>query len=40
MAALIEIALVLLVVTVIVNAGARLLVIWATGGRRDVAGAA
>ena len=40
MSALIEIALVLLVVTVIVNASARLLVIWATGGRRDVAGAA
>jgi phosphate transport system permease protein len=40
MAALIEIALVLLGVTVLVNACARLLVIWATGGRRDVAGAA
>ena len=40
MSALIEIALVLLVVTVIVNASARVLVIWVTGGRRDVAGAA
>ena len=40
MAALIEIALVLLAVTIVVNAGARMLVIWATGGRRDVAGAA
>jgi phosphate transport system permease protein len=39
-AALIEIALVLLAVTVLVNAGARLLVMWASGGRRDVAGAA
>jgi hypothetical protein len=31
---------VLLAVTAIVNLGARLLVIWSTGGRRDVAGAA
>jgi phosphate transport system permease protein len=40
LAALIEVALVLLAVTAIVNLGARLLVIWSTGGRRDVAGAA
>jgi phosphate transport system permease protein len=40
MAALIEIALVLFLLTLIVNAVARMLVIWATGGRRDVAGAA
>ena len=40
LAALIEIALVLLAVTVVVNAAARLLVVWSTGGRRDVAGAA
>ncbi len=40
LAALVEIALVLLLVTVGVNAAARLLVLWATGGRRDVAGAA
>ncbi|HUK64907.1 MAG TPA: phosphate ABC transporter permease subunit PstC, partial [Dongiaceae bacterium] len=40
LAALTEIALVLLAATVVVNACARLLVIWATGGRRDVAGAA
>jgi phosphate transport system permease protein len=38
--ALIEIALVLFAVTVVVNAVARLLVGWATGGARDVAGAA
>jgi phosphate transport system permease protein len=40
LSALIEIALVLFVLTLIVNAFARLLVLWATGGRRDVAGAA
>ncbi len=40
LSALIEIALVLLGFSVIVNACARLLVLWATGGRRDVAGAA
>jgi phosphate transport system permease protein len=40
LSALIEIALVLLAVTMLVNAVARLLVIWSTGGRRDVAGAA
>ena len=40
LAALIEIALVLLAVTLVVNAAARVLVIWTTGGRRDVAGAA
>ncbi len=40
MAALIEVALVLLAVTIVVNLCARLLVIWSTGGRRDVAGAA
>jgi len=40
LSALIEIALVLFAVTILVNAGARLLVIWSTGGRRDVAGAA
>jgi len=40
LSALIEIALVLFVLTLIVNALARLLVIWAVGGRRDVAGAA
>jgi len=40
LAALVEIALVLFGFTVIVNAIARLLVLWATGGRRDVAGAA
>jgi phosphate transport system permease protein len=39
-AALIEIALVLFAVTVVINALARLLVLWATGGARDVAGAA
>ena len=38
--ALIQIALVLFGVTIIVNALARLLVYWATGGRRDVSGAA
>lgn len=40
LSALIEIALVLFAVTVVVNAFARLLVLWTTGGRRDVAGAA
>jgi len=40
LSALIEIALVLLAATTLVNAAARLLVIWTTGGRRDVAGAA
>jgi ABC-type phosphate transport system permease subunit len=34
------VALVLFVVTLIVNAVARLIVLSATGGRRDVAGAA
>lgn len=40
LSALVEIALVLFVLTLLVNAVARLLVHWATGGRRDVAGAA
>ncbi len=40
LSALIEIALVLFVLTLVVNACARLLVHWTTGGRRDVAGAA
>ena len=40
LAALIEIALLLLAVTLLVSAVARLLVVWTTGGRRDVAGAA
>jgi phosphate transport system permease protein len=40
LAALCEVALVLFVVTLIVNAVARLIVLAATGGRRDVAGAA
>jgi phosphate transport system permease protein len=40
LSALIEIALVLLAVTTLANAAARLLVVWSTGGRRDVAGAA
>ncbi len=40
LSALIEIALVLFLITVVVNALARLLVRWTTGGRRDVAGAA
>jgi len=40
LASLVEIALVLFVLTLIVNALARLLVLWAVGGRRDVAGAA
>jgi len=38
--ALIEIALVLFAVTIVVNGLARLLVLWATGGRRAVAAAA
>jgi len=38
--ALVQIALVLFVVTIVVNALARILVYWATGGRRDVSGAA
>ena len=38
--ALIQIALVLFGVTIIVNALARLLVFWTTGGRRDASGAA
>ncbi|OGF04384.1 MAG: phosphate ABC transporter permease subunit PstC [Candidatus Eisenbacteria bacterium RBG_16_71_46] len=40
LSALIEIALVLFVLTLLVNAVARLLVHWAAGGRRDVAGTA
>jgi phosphate transport system permease protein len=40
LSALIQIALVLFVVTLLVNALARGLVYWTTGGRRDVAGAA
>ena len=40
LSALIEIAFVLFAATLIVNAGARFLVIRTTGGRRDVAGAA
>jgi phosphate transport system permease protein len=40
LSALIEIALVLFGITIVVNAAARLLVLWTTGGRRDVAGAA
>jgi phosphate transport system permease protein len=40
LAALFEVALVLFVVTLVVNAVARLIVLAATGGRRDVAGAA
>jgi phosphate transport system permease protein len=40
LSALIEIALVLFAITIVVNAVARLLVCWTTGGRRDVAGAA
>jgi len=39
LSALIEIALVLFALTLVVNAIARLLVFWTTGGRRDVAGA-
>ncbi|HYR51875.1 MAG TPA: phosphate ABC transporter permease subunit PstC [Candidatus Dormibacteraeota bacterium] len=38
--ALIEIALVLFLVTIVVNGLARLLVLWATGGRRAIAAAA
>jgi len=40
LSALFEIALVLFGITLVLNAAARLLVHWATGGRRDVAGAA
>jgi len=40
LSALVAIALVLFAFTVVVNGFARLLVLWATGGRRDVAGAA
>ena len=40
LSALIEIAFVLLAVTMLVNSIARVLVIWSTGGRRDIAGAA
>jgi len=40
LAALFEVALVLFGVTLLVNAVARLIVRAATGGRRDVAGAA
>ncbi len=40
LSALVEIAFVLLLVTMLVNSCARVLVIWSTGGRRDVAGAA
>jgi len=40
MSALIEIALVLFAVTIVVNALARILVHWATGGRREAAAAA
>jgi phosphate transport system permease protein len=38
-AALIEIALVLFAITIVINGLARLLMLWTTGGRRDVAGA-
>jgi len=40
LSALIEIALVLFAVTIVVNGFARLLVYWATGGRREAAAAA
>ena len=40
LSALVEIALVLFGITIVVNAVARALVFWTTGGRRDVAGAA
>jgi phosphate transport system permease protein len=40
LASLIELALVLFALTLLVNGAARLLVLWTTGGRRDVAGAA
>jgi phosphate transport system permease protein len=40
LSALFEIALVLFAMTLLLNAAARLLVWWTTGGRRDVAGAA
>jgi len=39
LSALIQIALVLFAVTIVMNALARLLVYWVTGGRRDTAGA-
>jgi phosphate transport system permease protein len=39
LSALVEVALVLFALTLVVNAFARLLVMWASGGRRDVAGA-
>jgi phosphate transport system permease protein len=39
LSALVEVALVLFVLTLVMNALARLLVLWATGGRRDAAGA-
>ena len=38
LSALIEIALVLFAITIVVNALARILVRWATGGRREIAG--
>jgi len=40
LSALVEVALVLFVLTLVMNALARLLVLWATGGRSDAAGAA
>jgi phosphate transport system permease protein len=40
LSALVELALVLFALTIVVNAAARVLVHWATGSRRDVAGAA
>ncbi len=40
LSALVEIALVLFALTLVMNAFARLLVLWATGGRSDAAGAA
>ena len=40
LSALIEVALILFALTIVVNAAARLLVLWTTGGRRDVAEAA
>lgn len=39
LSALVEVALVLFVLTLVMNAIARLLVLWATGGRSDAAGA-
>jgi phosphate transport system permease protein len=38
LSALVEIALVLFAITIVVNALARILVRWATGGRREIAG--